>query len=149
MKIGDNVSFKFNDKILDGEVHVVDRHGKFFSRKPSVDIMVKSENMLYKHIPNKDIVKVNKSKDSKEVQINIHASYRKGNMKQEMWDPLTIQVPINFTLDDMIEYIKENYVETKRAELESKGCENVDVDLFKMTVSPDFENPGKEEDLEL
>lgn len=147
MKIGDNISFKFNDKIYNGEVYAVDQ--KFFSRKPSLDIMVKSENMLYKHIPIKDVVKVDKSKDSKEVQINIHASYRSGNMNQEMWDPLTIQVPIDFTLHDTIEYIKENYVEAKRTELESKGCENVDVDLFKMTVSPDFDCPDKEEDLEL
>ncbi len=149
MKVGDNVSFKFNGKIYDGEVHAVDRHGIFFSRKSSVDIMVNSENMLYKHIPIKDVVKTDRPKDSKEVQINIHASYRSGNMKQEIWDPSTIQVPINFTLDDTIKYIKENYVETKRAELESKGCENVDVDLFKMTVSPDFDCPDKEEDLEL
>ena len=147
MKVGDNVSFKFNDKIYDGEVHAVDR--KLFSRKPSLDIMVKSENMLYKHIPIKDVVKVDRFKDSKEVQINIHASYRGGNMNQEIWDPLTIHVPIDFTLHDTIEYIKENYIEAKRAELVSKGCENVDVDLFKMTVSPDFDCPDKEEDLEL
>ena len=104
--------------------------------------------MLYKHIPIKDVIKTERPKDFKEVQINIHASYRRGNMKQEIWDPSTIQVPINFTLDDTIEYIKENYVETKRVELESKGCENVDVDLFKITVSPDFDRPDKEEDLE-
>lgn len=102
--------------------------------------------MLLKHIPIKDAIKVDKSEDFKEAKINIHASYRGGNMNHEMWIPLTIQVPMNFTPDDTLNYVKENYIETKRAELESKGYKNVDVNLFSITVSPDLDGSDRDEE---
>lgn len=58
MKIGNKVSFKLNGEIHDGEIYVIDRNGTYFSRKPSVDIMVKSENMLYKHVPMEEITSI-------------------------------------------------------------------------------------------
>lgn len=50
-KYGDIVSFKCNNKKHTGEVYIIDAHGTF--ERPDVvsyDILVKDENILYKHI---------------------------------------------------------------------------------------------------
>ena len=47
----DTVSFKLDDQVKTGTVFVVDRYGTFEqSEEPSYDVLVESENILYKHI---------------------------------------------------------------------------------------------------
>lgn len=49
-KIGDTVAFKFGDDVKVGIVWVVDKYGTFEDPSDvSYDIMVESENTLYKH----------------------------------------------------------------------------------------------------
>lgn len=49
-KIGDKVKFEFNGTKV-GEVYIVDPYGTFEQNLyASYDILVKEENMLYKHI---------------------------------------------------------------------------------------------------
>lgn len=51
------VKFKFQDEIKEGYVYIVDEHGTFFQKgEPSYDIMVDSENCLYKHIRESSII---------------------------------------------------------------------------------------------
>lgn len=50
-KIGTKVTFMWNDTLKEGAVFIVDAHGTFGRPgMPSYDIMVDSENMLYKHV---------------------------------------------------------------------------------------------------
>lgn len=50
-KVGDLVTFQWDNTLKDGIVLVVDAHGTFESpNTPSCDIMVEKENMLYKHV---------------------------------------------------------------------------------------------------
>lgn len=50
-KVGDLVTFQWDDTLKDGIVLVVDAYGTFESPNiPSYDIMVENENMLYKHV---------------------------------------------------------------------------------------------------
>jgi hypothetical protein len=56
-KEGETVKFIFNGELKTGFVFVVDRFGTFFyTEDVSYDIMVESENCLYKHIPEKYVV---------------------------------------------------------------------------------------------
>ena len=49
--VGDIVKFQFVDEIKEGSVFIVDRYGTFEqNEEPSYDIMIDSENCLYKHI---------------------------------------------------------------------------------------------------
>lgn len=59
-KIGDNVSFIFNDEKLSGTVFIVDAYGTFEDPTDvSYDIMVEDDNAynkcLYKHINEKSV----------------------------------------------------------------------------------------------
>lgn len=62
-KIGDNVSFTFNDKKLSGTVFIVDAYGTWEDPTDvSYDIMVEDDNIdnahnkcLYKHINEKSV----------------------------------------------------------------------------------------------
>ena len=50
-KVGELVTFQWDDTLKDGIVLVVDAYGTFESpNTPSCDIMVEKENMLYKHV---------------------------------------------------------------------------------------------------
>ena len=50
-KVGDLVTFQWDDTLKEGIVLVVDAYGTFESPNiPSYDIMVENENMLYKHV---------------------------------------------------------------------------------------------------
>lgn len=50
-KVGDLVTFQWDDTLKDGIILVVDAYGTFESPNiPSYDIMVENENMLYKHV---------------------------------------------------------------------------------------------------
>lgn len=51
------VRFQFNGETKEGRVVVVDKYGTFMDKSDvSYDIMVKSENTLYKHINEKFIL---------------------------------------------------------------------------------------------
>lgn len=57
-KIGDVVSFICGEEYKKGTIWIVDAYGTFSDPTDvSYDIMVESENMLYKHINEKYIVK--------------------------------------------------------------------------------------------
>ena len=59
-KIDDTVTFKFGDDTKTGQVYIVDRRGTLGQNvEPSYDIMIESENMLYKHIRESLVVKDN------------------------------------------------------------------------------------------
>jgi hypothetical protein len=63
-KLDDLVSFEFDGEKKIGQVFVVDKFGTFdYTEDVSYDIMVESENMLYKHIPEKMVKRVRKTKD--------------------------------------------------------------------------------------
>lgn len=50
-KVGDEVIFMVDNKQREGIIFVVDAHGTFERPEiPSYDILVESENMLYKHV---------------------------------------------------------------------------------------------------
>ena len=50
-KVGDLVTFQWDNTLKDGIVLVVDAHGTFESpNTPSCDIMVENEKMLCKHV---------------------------------------------------------------------------------------------------
>lgn len=55
---GDIVTFKlWNGEAVTGKISVVDAYGTFGqSEEPSYDIYCKSENMLYKHIIESEII---------------------------------------------------------------------------------------------
>ena len=49
-KVGDNVSFTMNDETRNGIVLIVDAYGAFCLDDVSYDILVETENCLYKHV---------------------------------------------------------------------------------------------------
>ena len=56
-KVGEVVKFIAGAKIVEGEIYVVDKWGSFWDYTDvNYDIMVEKDNMLYKHINEKDIV---------------------------------------------------------------------------------------------
>ena len=71
-KEGTTVKFIFRNQLKTGVIWVVDRFGTFdYKEAVSYDIMVESENMFYKHIPEKYVVqrcyKKNKKNDVKSI----------------------------------------------------------------------------------
>lgn len=56
--IGDTVSFLIDNKAVNGEVAIIDKYGTFEDDSDvSYDIYSKEENILYKHINEKNIIK--------------------------------------------------------------------------------------------
>ena len=49
-KVGDNVSFTMNNETRNGIVLIVDAYGAFCLDDVSYDILVETENCLYKHV---------------------------------------------------------------------------------------------------
>ena len=49
-KVGDNVSFTINNVTRNGMVLIVDTYGAFCLYDVSYDILVETENCLYKHV---------------------------------------------------------------------------------------------------
>ena len=49
-KVGDNVSFNMNNETRNGIVLIVDAYGAFCLDDVSYDILVETENCLYKHV---------------------------------------------------------------------------------------------------
>lgn len=57
-KLNDIVSFMCNDEKKTGKVYIVDRYGTFEQdEEPSYDVLVESDNCLYKHIRESWILK--------------------------------------------------------------------------------------------
>ena len=50
VKVGDNVSFTINNETRNGIVLIVDAYGAFCLDDVSYDILVETENCLYKHV---------------------------------------------------------------------------------------------------
>lgn len=58
----DIVSFKFKDKVKTGTVYIVDSYGTFEqNEEPSYDILVETENTLYKHVRESLVIACTKS----------------------------------------------------------------------------------------
>ena len=49
-KVGDNVSFTINNEIRNGFIYIVDKYGAFGYDDVTYDILVESEDCLYKHV---------------------------------------------------------------------------------------------------
>ena len=61
-KRDDVVSFKFKDEVKTGTVYIVDSYGTFEqNEEPSYDILVESENTLYKHVRESKVDECTKS----------------------------------------------------------------------------------------
>jgi hypothetical protein len=61
-KRNDVVSFKFKDEVKTGTVYIVDAYGTFEqNEEPSYDILVESENTLYKHVRESKVDECTKS----------------------------------------------------------------------------------------
>jgi hypothetical protein len=57
-RASDKVSFLWDGDPKDGIIEVVDKYGTFLDKSDvQYDIFNEEENMLYKHIPEKDIIK--------------------------------------------------------------------------------------------
>ena len=63
-QLGEKVSFKFGNKMLVGIIDIRDFGGSIEQDYHSYDILVKKENMLYKHIPERDVFKLTHSENS-------------------------------------------------------------------------------------
>lgn len=55
--VGDTVTFKFGQDMVTGKVEIVDAFGCFLADDVTYDVFVPDENMLYKHIPENQIIK--------------------------------------------------------------------------------------------
>lgn len=62
-QLGEKVSFKFGNQILIGTIDIRDFGGSIEHDYHSYDILVKEENMLYKHIPERDVFKLTHSEN--------------------------------------------------------------------------------------
>lgn len=54
--LGDIVVFKFQDEMITGKIDIRDFGGSIEHDYHSYDILVEEQNMLYKHIPEQDIL---------------------------------------------------------------------------------------------
>ncbi|PES65396.1 hypothetical protein CN507_17790 [Bacillus cereus] len=55
--LGDIVQFKYNNEVIIGEIEIRDFGGSLEHDYHSYDILVKEQNTLYKHIPERDILR--------------------------------------------------------------------------------------------
>lgn len=58
-KLGDWVAFHWQGETIEGEIWVVDAYGTFFQTKePSYDIFSPKKNMIYKHMEESCVTKI-------------------------------------------------------------------------------------------
>lgn len=58
-KVGEVVKFIAGAQVKEGNIEIVDAWGTFYNNSDvSYDIMVEKDNMLYKHITEKDVIEV-------------------------------------------------------------------------------------------
>lgn len=56
----DNVKFEIDGEMKHGQVYIIDKYGTFFDDSDvCYDILVESENMLYKHVNERFVSSVN------------------------------------------------------------------------------------------
>lgn len=56
-KVGETVKFIAGARVKEGKIEIVDAWGTFYNKSDvSYDIMVEKDNMLYKHITEKDVL---------------------------------------------------------------------------------------------
>jgi hypothetical protein len=56
-KVGETVKFIAGARVKEGKIEIVDAWGTFYTKSDvSYDIMVEKDNMLYKHITEKDVL---------------------------------------------------------------------------------------------
>ena len=67
-KVGDNVSFTMNNETRNGIVLIVDAYGAFCLDDVSYDILVETENCLYKHVEERMVTRTGTS-DSQDERI--------------------------------------------------------------------------------
>ena len=67
-KVGDNVSFTINNETRNGIVLIVDAYGAFCLDDVSYDILVETENCLYKHVEERMVTRTGAS-DSQDERI--------------------------------------------------------------------------------
>ena len=67
-KVGDNVSFTINNETRNGIVLIVDAYGAFCLDDVSYDILVETENCLYKHVEERMVTRTGTS-DSKDERL--------------------------------------------------------------------------------
>ena len=67
-KVGDNVSFTINNETRNGIVLIVDAYGAFCLDDVSYDILVETENCLYKHVEERMVTRTGTS-DSQDERI--------------------------------------------------------------------------------
>ena len=60
-KVGDNVSFTINNETRNGIVLIVDTYGAFCLDDVSYDILVETENCLYKHVEERMVTRTGTS----------------------------------------------------------------------------------------
>ena len=60
-KVGDNVSFTMNNETRNGVVLIVDAYGAFCLDDVSYDILVETENCLYKHVEERMVTRTGTS----------------------------------------------------------------------------------------
>lgn len=60
-KVGDNVSFTINNETRNGIVLIVDAYGAFCLDDVSYDILVETENCLYKHVEERMVTRTGTS----------------------------------------------------------------------------------------
>lgn len=60
-KVGDNVSFTMNNETRNGIVLIVDAYGAFCLDDVSYDILVETENCLYKHVEERMVTRTGTS----------------------------------------------------------------------------------------
>lgn len=60
-KVGDNVSFTINNVKRNGIVLIVDAYGAFCLDDVSYDILVETENCLYKHVEERMVTRTGTS----------------------------------------------------------------------------------------
>ena len=57
-EVGDNVSFTINNETRNGFIYIVDTYGAFGLDDVSYDILVETEDCLYKHVEEKYLERV-------------------------------------------------------------------------------------------
>lgn len=59
-KLNEEVTFTLQDKTIEGVIYIIDAYGTFDDPSDvSYDVLSESENILYKHIPERLVKKLN------------------------------------------------------------------------------------------
>ena len=76
-KVGDNVSFTINNVTRNGIVLIVDAYGAFCLDDASYDILVETENCLYKHVEERMLLTISVA----ESELTVHHKEQKSGLR--------------------------------------------------------------------